>query len=357
MNPDQHTHAGLCRGCGQPVHRHDRFCEGCGRPDPAAPHRSTAPTRNDTATRVDIPVLRTGCADCADGVIGADGYCEQCGLRQRPGRDHAETDLGPSGAAVSDRGLRRRRNEDAVALAALPGGMCAVVCDGVATAPGSAAASRLAADTAAAVLAGRVSSGQDQQAATHAAAERAAAAVTGLADGTGPDTAPACTFVSAVVDRTGITVGWIGDSRAYWLTSDTAPGAASRALTSDDSWAARMVESGEMTADAAWADRRAHALTAWLGADAGAVETRVAAFRPTTSGLVLLCSDGLWNHLPDAADLASVALPATATAPGDGPLGAARRLLRAALDAGGHDNVTVAVIPFPPPEPSREPGR
>jgi serine/threonine protein phosphatase PrpC len=31
------------------------------------------------------------------------------------------------------------------------------------------------------------------------------------------------------------------------------------------------------------------------------------------------------------------------------PQGAARRLLRAALDAGGRDNVTAAVIPCPPP--------
>ncbi|MFF4241222.1 hypothetical protein ACFYYL_35570 [Actinomadura geliboluensis] len=42
---------------------------------------------------------------------------------------------------------------------------------------------------------------------------------------------------------------------------------------------------------------------------------------------------------------------------GDGPAGAARLLLRAALDAGGHDNVTVAVLPSPSPGAGRERGR
>ncbi|TYK50427.1 PP2C family protein-serine/threonine phosphatase [Actinomadura decatromicini] len=394
MDADQHTHAGPCHGCGQPVRRGERFCEQCGRPAPPSPNGQARPGAPRTArpattltdgptrtraehpaptapappwsnaphpaptapatrpgaadTRADLPVIAE-CADCGGGVIGADGYCEQCGLRRpssaREGRGHFEIDLGFLAAAVSDRGLRRRRNEDAVALAALPAGACGVVCDGVATAPGSDEASRRAADAAAAVLSGRVAVGVDARDATRAAAERAAEVVTGLAPSQNPDEAPACTFVSAVVDRAGVTVGWVGDSRAYWL----APGGSSL-LTRDDSWAARMVDSGELSEAAAWADRRAHVLTAWLGADAGAVEARVAAFRPAVPGLVMLCSDGLWNHLPEPSALAAVAFAGGA----DGPAGAARRLLRAALDAGGHDNVTVAVIPYPT---SREPGR
>ncbi|MEU5991986.1 protein phosphatase 2C domain-containing protein [Spirillospora sp. NPDC047418] len=269
--------------------------------------------------------------------VGVDGFCERCGLRQPDGPGQGEVDLGPAGAAVSDRGLRRKRNEDAVAIARLPQGACAVVCDGVATAPGSREAARRAADAALAVLTGRVSVGMDPQGATRAAAERAAEVVAGLARG--PDAAPACTFASAIADPAGVTVGWVGDSRAYWLSE-----AGSRLLTRDDSWAATMVEQGAMSAAQAWADRRAHMITAWLGADAGPVEPHVAAFRPTVPGLVVVCSDGLWNDLPEAADLAAVALGGAG-----GPLGAARRLLRAALEAGGRDNVTAAVIPCPPP--------
>ncbi|SNS65435.1 PP2C family protein-serine/threonine phosphatase [Actinomadura mexicana] len=379
MNADQHTPVALCRTCGEPVNERDRFCEECGRPDPttprtpplgtALPHGSPTPASREVPSgsapvpsRARPPQRRSAprtppadpggavatggaCVDCGSGAVGADGYCEQCGLRQPSGREHVEAEAGRFGAAVSDLGLRRSRNEDAFALAALPAGVCAVVCDGVATAPGSEEASRLAAEAALAVLTDRVTAGADPRGAMRDAAARAGGVVAGLPGD--PDSSPACTFVSAVVDAGGITVGWVGDSRAYWLSA-----AGSCRLTTDDSWASSMIEQGAMSAEDAWADRRAHVLTAWLGADAGPLDPHVAAFRPTGPGLVVLCSDGLWNDLPEPSDLAAVALTGR-----DGPLDAARRLLRAALDAGGHDNVTVAVLRYPPPGPSRERGR
>ncbi|TDC62816.1 hypothetical protein E1200_24475 [Actinomadura sp. GC306] len=67
------------------------------------------------------------------------------------------------------------------------------------------------------------------------------------------------------------------------------------------------------------------------------------------------CGDGLGNHLPGPAHLASAARPGEDGA--DGPRGTVRRLRRAALGAGGHDDVAVAVIACPPPDTSREPGR
>ncbi|MWA06824.1 serine/threonine-protein phosphatase [Actinomadura sp. LD22] len=302
------------------------------------------------------------CRDCGSWAVTADGFCEACGLRQPGADEHAEAHLVVDGrpalgAGISDPGLRRAHNEDAFALARLPDGACGVVCDGVATAPGSREAARAAAQTAAAVLLDRIAAGAGPDEATREAAERAGEAVAALADGAG-GRGPACTFVSAVVAAGRVTVGWLGDSRAYWLSeTDSYP------LTTDDSWAVQAVARGELTADAAWADRRAHMLTAWMGAEAGAFETHLAAYEPDGPGLVLICSDGLWNDLPDAAALASVALGGAAGTGGApraakeaGPLGAARRLVRAALDAGGHDNVTVVVIEFPPPDPTREPG-
>jgi serine/threonine protein phosphatase PrpC len=58
---------------------------------------------------------------------------------------------------------------------------------------------------------------------------------------------------------------------------------------------------------------------------------------------VLICSDGLWNYRPDAAGLAKLALPAALT----DPLAAAGTLLTFALQAGGMDNITVVLAPFP----------
>src|SRR5690606_39817235 len=39
---------------------------------------------------------------------------------------------------------------------------------------------------------------------------------------TSPGDAPSCTYVSAVTRGPVITVGWIGDSRVYWLSADGA---------------------------------------------------------------------------------------------------------------------------------------
>jgi serine/threonine protein phosphatase PrpC len=63
---------------------------------------------------------------------------------------------------------------------------------------------------------------------------------------------------------------------------------------------------------------------------------------PRGRGALLLCTDGLWNYLPDAADLAAVALPELAEG---GPMAAAEALTTLALDEGGRDNITVVVIP------------
>ena len=74
-------------------------------------------------------------------------------------------------------------------------------------------------------------------------------------------------------------------------------------------------------------------------------------FAPAGEGVVLLCSDGLWNYEQDASALAGRALPAALT----DPLGAAGELVRFAIDAGGSDNITVVVIPFPPRPDSGSP--
>ncbi|MDH2426293.1 protein phosphatase 2C domain-containing protein [Sphaerisporangium sp. TRM90804] len=282
-----------CPVCGTRVLAGEAFCEQCGH-DLAAPGP-------------------TPCTACGAARVGADGYCENCGMLQPTGRDHVEVELDGS-AGASDRGRRHSRNEDAMALtAAGPGTVVGVVCDGVSTSPRPDEASQAAADVAAAAIAKRLAEGEGAEAATREGVRLAAAAVAAAARA-GED-APACTYVSAVVSARQVTVGWVGDSRAYWL------GAQSALLTRDD------------------ATPGTHMLTAWLGADAGEVVPHVTTFTTDGPGIVLLCSDGLWNYYPEPEDLA-------AAAPQDAPLATARRLVRLANQAGGHDNITVVVIPF-----------
>jgi len=301
---------------------------------------------------------RPRCAACQEGTIDKDGYCEHCGHAQTRERDHMERELAGV-AAASDRGLRHHRNEDAfsVATVALPDGspaVVAVVCDGVSSATRPDEASAAAAHAAEASLLTLLPRGTHPQQAMNEAIVAAADAVSSLAlepgasGAPGPheehqrqQNAPACTIVSAVVTGGLLTVGWIGDSRVYWVPDDRATQPAR--LTEDDSWAAQMVAAGLMSEAEAYADERAHAITGWLGADAYELVPHTASFEPDRPGVVVVCTDGLWNYAESAEEMAR-AVPPDARGR---PLQSARVLVGHALNGGGHDNVTVAVVPFP----------
>ncbi|MGW3316682.1 PP2C family protein-serine/threonine phosphatase, partial [Streptomyces fungicidicus] len=292
------------------------------------------------------------CVACRAGRVDDDGYCENCGHAQPRERDHMEQECGPL-AAVSDRGLRHHRNEDAfgVGTTALPDGSpvsVAIVCDGVSSATRPDEASLAASRAANESLLAALPRGTHPQQAMHDAIVAAAEAVDALAGEPAAarerdphENAPACTIVGAVVTAGLLVVGWVGDSRAYWVPVDRSAPAAR--LTEDDSWAAQMVAAGLMGEAEAYADQRAHAITGWLGADAYELEPHTASFKPDRPGVVVVCTDGLWNYAESADEMAGV-VPEDAAVR---PLHGARVLVGHALDGGGHDNVTVALVPFP----------
>jgi serine/threonine protein phosphatase PrpC len=369
-----------CPQCGQPVEAEHRFCEECGT-DLRVRRGGTAHTSartNNTAA----PACR-GCGAPAPP-DPAEEYCPECGLRRRDNTDRVETELGDL-AGVSDRGRVHARNEDAMALGRHDTGAgrllrAAVVCDGVSTVRTPELAARLAAQVALDVLLvaeqppdaysrdDMPGDPMDDRAAAdgrrrvgEAVAEAAArVAELGQPD---DDTAPSCTLVCALVSsptgdgggHTAMTVGWVGDSRAYWLATPGPAGSragnpagdtvevASRLLTVDHSWAAEMVQSGELSAEDALAAPRAHVITRWLGRG-GDAEPGVLSFRPDGPGVLLLCSDGLWNYCADPADLAS--LIGAGERPG---VGTAAAFTELALAAGGRDNITVCLIPVGTP--------
>jgi serine/threonine protein phosphatase PrpC len=266
-------------------------------------------------------------------------------------RDHAELDLGRLAAGVSDRGLRHHRNEDAMALAVevVPDGpaVVAVVCDGVSSSARPDEASQAAVQAALPVLVAAVREGSDLTAASQAAVAAARRSVAHL-QGAGGDTS-ATTFVSAVASGYGVTLCWLGDSRAYWLGQ---PMSESGLLTQDDSVAGGMVAAGLADEAAAMASPHAHVLTRWLGGDAADLAddpdraAHVKQYTPPGAGALLVCSDGLWNYLSEAAELATLALPKALT----DPLGAAAGMVKFAIDAGGADNITVVLIPYLSPK-------
>ena len=265
-----------------------------------------------------------------------------------------EEDLGQV-AGVSDRGLRHSRNEDAMhfAVADTDAGPVAVaiVCDGVSSAPRPDEASWTAVNAGITLLAEGAERGDDPEAVSRTAVKAAGRELTELA---GPDGAPASTYVSAIVAQGQVTICWLGDSRAYWLAANApAPGGpndtiditgGSRRVTRDDSLAEEIVAAGLATMDEAMASPQAHVITRWLGADLPEPQPHIEQFSPAGPGVLLLCSDGLWNYRPEAAELAAMAMPAALTR----PLDAAADLAKFALDSGGLDNITVVIIPFPP---------
>jgi serine/threonine protein phosphatase PrpC len=252
-----------------------------------------------------------------------------------------EAVLSPTCAAVSDRGLKHSRNEDCFSIQQSSGGYALVVCDGVSESRQSELASEAVSREVSELLANALNSGA--LADTEVIMRRAiAAGEASLAEHTARhegDNPPSTTVVAALVEDSHVTVGWVGDSRAYWICADGA-----RQLTVDHSWLNEVVASGEMPLEEAATSPKAHVITHWLGADAGEnSQSDTARFPITAPGILLLCSDGLWNYAPIQEEMAKVVHAANGDA-----LAVARSLIEFAIKQGGHDNVTAVVLKWEP---------
>lgn len=139
------------------------------------------------------------------------------------------------------------------------------------------------------------------------------------------------TLTGILVGDGRVSYGHVGDSRLYALD-----GEGCRQVTRDETWVATILASDpSMTpADVARHPMR-HVLTNVLGAREQ-VDVQLGEFRLVPGSLFLLCSDGLYGMvkqdgiervLREGGDLESMA----------------RALLQAALDGGGHDNVTLVL--------------
>lgn len=320
----------VCPSCAEPTLAGATFCEACGHE-----LRAAAPAAIDGG---DAALAVGTCVDCGAGPDDiADGYCMVCGHKQPGPRDHRQVDLGWA-AGVTDKGRRHHRNEDAMAVTTRPHAVVAVVCDGVSTTDNPDVASQAAADAALAVLADALDAGRDVSEAMGEAVEAAQAAVVEVPHAATHEGSPSCTLVGAVLAASGdggqaqLTVGWLGDSRAYWL------GSTSEQLTTDHTWATDMVAAARLGADEAADDPRANTITRWLGRDAPTLEPGLVSRQVEAPGMVVVCSDGLWNYASGPDELA--ALPAVAEPT---PLARADALVAFANESGGHDNITVVV--------------
>jgi serine/threonine protein phosphatase PrpC len=327
-----------CPQCAGDVEGTDRFCENCG--SPLAEVRRVAVPRSGRSEQ-------GPCSDCGNETY-TDGYCTVCGHRRAdPDRDEADLD---DVVVITDRGLEHSSNEDAAGAgivvdndSARPRAIAVAVCDGVSTSDHAQMAAVAAANAGVDAMLTALAASRKTRTAVLAGLADAAKAAAAVKTANDRSVAPSCTYTAAAVVRnhTGmvqITVGNVGDSRAYWLPKPPAP---AQQLTVDDSLAQELITAGA-AADSEAVQRGAHTLTRWLGADSDAkpwADSSVQTMTPDGRGWLLVCSDGLWNYLSDAADIAQVCTGLDTTA-------AARALVEHALQAGGHDNITVALVPI-----------
>jgi serine/threonine protein phosphatase PrpC len=326
-----------CMQCGAVSVPADLFCEGCGGLLRAV-RRVAIPGQVQSQ---EIP-----CSDCG-GATYVDDYCAACGNRRaEPAREQAELD---GIVLITDRGLEHPRNEDAaaagiVACASEGEAIAVAVCDGVSSSTAADAAAKAASTAGVDAMLNALAAEREPESAVLAGlADAAKAAAAAGADTPNLSIAPSCTYSAVAVlptveGKTEIAVGNVGDSRIYWLPD---PPTHARALTVDDSVAQELISAGAAAgSDAVQAG--AHTITRWLGADADPTPWSDSSVRPITidgPGVLLVCSDGLWNYLPDADDIARIC-------GGYGAAEAAGALVDYALGAGGQDNITVVVIPI-----------
>ena len=137
----------------------------------------------------------------------------------------------------------------------------------------------------------------------------------------------------------------VGDSRAYLFRAGKL-----HRLTRDHTYVQLLVDTGQMSAGEAATSRMRSVLTNVLGGSDERVQVDVDLMRLDDGDQLMLCSDGLTDHLDDAAIAETLATTGPAA-------DACARLLQQALDGGGRDNVTVVVATYSLPEDAGSPAR
>ncbi len=143
------------------------------------------------------------------------------------------------------------------------------------------------------------------------------------------------TVVVALLQGTNAYISHAGDARAYLVRGSTI-----MQLTRDDSWVAELEAEGLVGKDEVRGHIYEHIVTKAIGQ-----ETQLSpsfAEVPLTPGdWLVLCSDGLWNMIEDEAILAEI------QAAHDDPTRAVEKLIDAANEAGGKDNISIVAIRVP----------
>jgi len=143
------------------------------------------------------------------------------------------------------------------------------------------------------------------------------------------------TALAAIIIPGKIYIANVGDSRAYHIRNGEI-----LEYTEDHSWIDEQVKQGLMSRSEAEKDTRKHVVTRCIGTHAD-IEVDVYRWHPVSGDILLLCTDGLTNMVPDEQILEIIRKGGTA-----GEI--AQKLVNLANENGGKDNITAIVTIIEP---------
>ncbi len=142
------------------------------------------------------------------------------------------------------------------------------------------------------------------------------------------------TLTTALIIGDQVTIGHVGDSRAYFLHPD----GRIEQLTHDHSLVHRLVELGQITEEEALVHPNRNVLYRALG-QPEPFKPDVQSYPMPHPGYLLICSDGLWGSINDS-EMFQIVKSAK------NPSIACKNLVDAANNAGGPDNISVILVQY-----------
>lgn len=242
-------------------------------------------------------------------------------------------------ASMSDIGHRQENEDSFLVLSGdTLGGICDgiyIIADGMGGRTSGATASKLAIDTIKERLLKEIASGSDIDEVLKKALKAANIAVYNRSQTDPALNGMGTTCVAAVINNGKLYYAHLGDSRAYLFRNGKL-----LLLTEDHSFVAEKIKSGEMTEEEARKSRFRNIITKAIGIEED-VEPDIGAMDLQPGDMLMLCSDGLSTPL-DTAMIEDILIATDQTNVED----ACRKLIEAALENGGKDNITVILAVY-----------
>jgi len=237
--------------------------------------------------------------------------------------------------ALSDRGMKRKRNEDFLLChvpkdkgALLSKGFVCVVADGMGGHEAGDVASKLAAETVIDAYFGKISATatgklvESIEAANFAVCEHARDEERGVTMGT--------TVVAASLKGSSIKIANVGDSRGFLVRDGQV-----EQITEDHSWVMEQLRDGHLSEEEIRSHPRRNLITRALGIEEH-VKTDVFERTLQAGDTLILCSDGMWGHF-EMDEIGNIVADSS-------PEQAVETLVEQSNARGGEDNISVILI-------------